>query len=449
MTNAIAKAIADSQRSYLAAKAAVADATSQLLTTGSSGLPAHRADLSRASEQLRHFSGWVYASVRPIAQRIAGQPIHVGRVRRPGRLGTKQLNPDPIDSHPILDLLADPNDLMVAWSLMFTTIASLELTGRSLWWLPGKRQILPIPTSWIVAFEGTTKFTAFKVRPPHSGEAFDIPADQCCYFSYPDPADPHGAVSPLQAAGGAVDADECMTASQAAMFRRGIHPSHAVIVGKEAMPDGHMMRPRLSPAQQRQIIGAIRKRYADVHNHGEPIILDGLIEDVKRLSNTPAEMDWLSSGKTTKARILQVFGTNPIIAGEVEGANRASSLAAEDHFCSYTLNPKITLLSQCMTEWLGPMFGGGVVVWIEECQPRDGEMELKKMELAAKHGVLRMNELRQFAGLPEDPAFQGQLVGGKDLTTTNLIERGVAEIVRGELGGAGADRILEMIGPAT
>lgn len=38
------------------------------------------------------------------------------------------------------------------------------------------------------------------------------------------------------------------------------------------------------------------------------------------------------------------------------------------------------------------------------------------------------------------------LVGGKDLTTTNLIEQGIAEIVRGELGGAGADRILERIG---
>ena len=68
-----------------------------------------------------------------------------------------------------------------------------------------------------------------------------------------------------------------------------------------------------------------------------------------------------------------------------------------------------------------------------------------KMELAAKHGVLRMNELRQFAGLPEDPAFQGQLVGGKNLLTHSRIEAGVAEFVRGELGGVGADGILELV----
>jgi phage portal protein BeeE len=332
MTSAITKALADVSRSYVAAKAAVANVGAAMLASGPTGLPTHRADLSRASEQLRHFTGWVYASIRPIAQRIAGQPIHVGHVRQPNRLGTKQAKVEALQTHPLLDLLADPNDLMVSWSLMFTTVASLELTGRALWWLPGKKQILPIPTSWIVAFEGSTKFTAFKVRPPHTGEAFDIPADECCYFSYPDPADPHGAVSPLQAAGGAVDADEAMTASQISMFRRGIHPSHAIIVGKAAHPDVPSgVRPRLTDAQQRQIIGAIRKRYADVGNHGEPLILDGLIEDVKRLSSTPAEMDWLNSGKTTKARIMQVIGTNPIIAGEIEGANRAADMLAVEH----------------------------------------------------------------------------------------------------------------------
>ena len=59
---------------------------------------------------------------------------------------------------------------------------------------------------------------------------------------------------------------------------------------------------------------------------------------------------------------------------------------------------------------------------------------------------MRINELRQFAGLPEDPAFQDQLIGGKNLLTHSLIEAGIAEIVRGELGGVGADRILGRIG---
>ena len=397
MSNALTKAFADSLRSYTSAKQSVSQVTSELLARGPSGLPTHRPDLAHATEQLRHFKGWVYASIRPIAQRIAGQPIHVGRVKSPDRFVTKRHQPtnvEPLDNHPILDLLHDPNDLMVSWSLMFTTVASLELTGRSLWWLPDKKQILPIPTSWIKAFEGTTKFTAFKVQPPHTGETFNLPADECVYFNYPDPADPHGATSPLQAVGGAVDADEAITTSQVSMFRRGIHPSHVVLVGKN--PETNL-RPRLTGPQQRQIIGAIRKRYADVHNHGEPLILDGLIEDVKKLSNTPAEMDWLNSGKSTKARIAQGFGTNPIIMGEIEGANRASATAADKHFCDWTINPKIVLLSQCLTEWLAPMFGEGLVVWIEPCTANDAEMQLKWVETLAKHSAITGDELRELS----------------------------------------------------
>jgi phage portal protein BeeE len=229
------------------------------------------------------------------------------------------------------------------------------------------------------------------------------------YFSYPDPADPHGAVSPLQAMAGAVDSDEAITTSRISMFRRGIHPSHAVIVGKNPHPDVPAgVRPRLTGAQERQIIGAIRKRYGGATRHGEPLILDGLIEDVKRLSNTPAEMDFLNSGKDTKSRIVQGFGTNPIVMGEVEGANRASASVAELHFCANTLNPKIVLISQCLTEWLAPMFGEGLTVWIEPCVPHDAEMSHRWATLLVKASAVTGDELRRISpfDLAEDKQFE-------------------------------------------
>lgn len=403
-TSAIDTALADTDRSYCRAKATVASIGTDLLSRGPSGALSQRSEFSKAAEQLRHFTGWVYASVRPIAQKIAGQPIRVGRAGSGPKRMKQAPDAEPLDTHPILDLLADPNDLMVAWSLIYSTVASLELTGSSLWWLPeidGRRQVFPIPTSWIQSTEGTTRFERWLIRPPnHTGEPLPIDADEACYFAYPNPADPHGTWSPLQASGAAVDADESMTASQRSMFARGIHPSHAVIVGKDATTG---RRPELNGPQQRQIIRAIRERYANVYNTGEPIILDGLIEDIKRLSNTPEEMDWLNSGKTTKGQITQGFGTNPIIMGELEGANRASALAAEFHFAEFTVNPKIALMSQCLTEWLGPMFGADgerLVVWIEPVVPRDADMELKRYQVLGQFAAVTVNELRAWAGLP-------------------------------------------------
>ena len=206
---------------------------------------------------------------------------------------------------------------------------------------------MPIPSNWIVGQEGSDQIESFHIRPTTTAEAFKLPIEECAYIHYPNPGDPHDATSPLQAIAGAVTADEAITDSQCAMFRRGIHPSHAIILGKQPHPDvPGGLRPSLTGVQQRQIIGAILKRYQGSSKHGEPLILDGLIEDVKRLSNTPSEMDWIASGKATKERISQGFGTNPIVMGQVEGANRARAGAADKHFVDFTVNPIIGLMGQ-------------------------------------------------------------------------------------------------------
>ena len=402
--NPIQQAIAQSDKSYRLAKAAIANAKpSDVLTpVTSGGIFSHRSDLSKASEQLKHFTGWVYSSIRPIAQRIAGQPIHVGKRKGKRKLGIKSYEDvKPLDSHELLELLADPNDLMVAWSLIYVTIVSLELTGRQLWWITeveGRKQILPIPTSWILGFEGTTSITSFRIRPPNAAEEFNIPSDECCYFAYPNPGDLHGAWSPLQAVAGAVDSDEAIESSRITAFKQGIHSTHAIRLGRNPHPDMQGgLRPRLTTTQQEQIVSAVKRRYQGLGKN-EPVILDGMIEEITRLSNTPDEMDWLSSEKSTKSRIMQGFGVNPIITGEIEGANRASSLAAEDHFTHYTINPKIQLLSETLTEWLGKIFGD-VVVWIEPCTVRDDEMKVRWVELLTQQGAISNAELRSLAPL--------------------------------------------------
>ena len=439
------KAACRGRRSYLSAKVAVASDADAMLASSRGGLPINAPNMANAAEQLRHFSGWVYSSIRPIAQRIAGQPIRVGRMKRGAFKGTRDAgNVEPLDGHPILDLLADPNELGVAWGLMFATVASLELTGRQLWWLPeidGRRQILPIPTTWIERIEGSTRYSGFKVRPPGAAESETLDAAECCYFSYPSPSDPRGVVAPLQAAAAAVDADEQIQRSQVAMFQNGIHPTHAIIVGKRAMPDGSVAtsdRPQLTGPQRRQIVDSIRSIYRGAAKHGEPLILNALIDDVKRLSNTPAEMDWLDSSKFLKARIAQAFGTNPIIMGEVEGANRASSTEAERHFVTFTINPKIELLSQCLTAWLAPMFavdGERLVIWIEPCVVRDDETDIRKWSLLIQTGGVTFDEVRAWAA--DLPPLE---FGGSD---TIGPANGMALAVRGQLANYGLENLMD------
>jgi phage portal protein BeeE len=276
-----------------------------------------------------------------------------------------------------------------------------------------------------------------------------LPIDECAYIHYPDPKDPHDALSPLQAIAGAVSVDESILDSQNATFRRGIHPSHALILGKQPsadVPGG--LRPHLTAAQERQIIGAVLKRYQGTSKHGEPLILDGLIEDIKQLSHSPSEMDWLNSGKASKERISQGFGVSPIIMGEIEGANRASAAVADQHFVNFTINPIIELMSQCLTEFLSPMFGGGIKVWIEPCIAKDADMALSWAMLLSNQGVLTAHELRQLSpfGLPHEKQFDNQLVGGQNMATTNPIAAGIASMVDGHLATVGAQNIIGEMG---
>ena len=370
--------------------------------------------------------------MRLIATRIAGQRICLARCRSApagrkhhrGKGAGNEL--EPLDSHPLLNVLADPSDLHTAWSLMFSTVASLELTGRALWWTTfdnGRRCLYHLPTKWIEAV--SPRRDAWKIRPEGATDSFTLPGSEIVHFFYPDPTDPLGCLSPLQRIAEAVVADESIQESQWRAFQNSMRPGLALIAGR--LPDSPTgqkgERPIFEPHQRRELIEAIRQIHQGVVNIGEPLILDGLIEDVKPIFKGIGEMDFLDSSKLTKSRILQGFGVSPILLGEVEGANRASATVADEIFVANKVNPLCELLSQAMTEWLGPIFSSGnekLAIWIEPAVARDAEQELQRWETAAKFGFVSQNEFRRY--LLNLPDVEG---GEKFMTPAMMLPRDV------------------------
>lgn len=421
--DSLSKAMDGAERMIAIARAkAATGSTIRLPQITNDVLAGHERFITGAAEQYAANRGWVYACVRLIATRIAGQPIRVGIAgKSPAPAGpafrTKAMQPagvEPLESHPLLDLLNDPSSLDVAFSHVFATVASLELTGRALWLVAaeedGRPSLLNIPISWVQ--EVDRKRTVWKIRPSRAGTPIPVPGNQVVYFHYKDPADPYGALSPLTALAAAVAADESISAAQAALFSKP-HPGLILTVGRMVGADGRPIdaRHKLTDAQRMQLVNAVRQAYGGVLQRGEPLILDGLIERAEKLSYTPQELDFLSSAKLTKSRILQGYNTSPILLGEVEGANRASATVADEIFCGNKVNPTIRLLSQCMTEWLGPLFarpGEKLVVWIDEAVPHDPEMKLKRLQLAAARGWITVNEGRAELGY-------GPVEGGDEL----------------------------------
>jgi hypothetical protein len=114
--DALVRAFSTADTAYMHAKQALAASSADaLLATAGGGLPGmlQQQNMSRAAHQLRAYRGWSFVAIRCIASRIAGQPVKLYLQRRSMR-GTKQAQPtklEPIESHALLDLLADPNPL--------------------------------------------------------------------------------------------------------------------------------------------------------------------------------------------------------------------------------------------------------------------------------------------------------------------------------------------------
>ncbi len=399
MSNYLDNAFSEASTMYGHAKAAAASSPGAMLTSGTIGMSLNQSKLSRHSEQYRHFRGWTFVAVRAIASRIAGQDICLAKLgERPK--GKKLFLPNslkslgdklaPIENHEFLDALCDPNPIMVKWSLMFSTVASMLLTGRGYWWVSEAEkglEIWPIPSHWIEPSDAMRG--GWKLKPTGL-EEHELPPEAIIAYSFPDPSNPFGAVSPLQSQALAVATDEEIQHAQHRAFLNGINPGLLVRVGK----NDQGIRPTLNGGQRQEIISAILKQYGGTVNRQNPLIVDGMIEGVEKLTTSPQEMDFLSSGNQTKSRILQAFGVNPIVVGEIEGANRASAVVAEQNFCSETIGPICELMSQSLTRWCRLWYGQKLTAWVEPCRVHDPEQKLKEWQTARAAGDVTTNEFR-------------------------------------------------------
>lgn len=384
-----------------------------------------------------------FAAIRPLAVKVAEQSVRVGvkksatRGRSIGRgmvtkgasflevvrtapeFILKELNSDAVDvieSHPIIDLFESPNDYLTKWALLYLTAYSMEAVGEAVWWCDfdgDSKSIWYWPRHWIkpVTVNGVA-FAKWKVTLPGLPDDFPlIDGADIINFRYPDPSNPTQAHSPTQSLSRPINTLDHTMDAQLASMKNAIRPTLGVVIGDVLpAPGGGTMRPELTPEQRKQIIEALRLAYRGAMHSGDPIILDGLISDLKQVFPNPAELDYLNSSGSVRDQISEGYGTNPIVMGRIEGANRASSAVAHDGFYSLKVNPLLTLISEEMTRKIGPRFssdGTKLSVWLTQARSRDEDLALRQISLLAGQGWVRPSlVLRQF-GLPPDDKVDG------------------------------------------
>lgn len=400
-------------------------------------------DVGMYEDQFKHYAGHPYAIVRTIANRIAGQPLHHARkvigadVKRYKGLPLANKEYLPLlyknqaaslrefTDGPILEAFRNPNPLMVQHTLVFNTIACLEVTGKGFWWMRyedgdddgdgvgGEPQLWYIPPQWMEPIHTNDRlFAGWRVRPNGGGEPWILSGDEVVYFYYSDISNPLEAYSPFTALAQPIMAHESIQESKRRSFLNSVQPSVAITIGQPAEASGAgaaMPIPILSRPQRKALKSILMEEYRGTLASGLPLILDGFIKDFKQLYMSPRELDFLNSGSATVQELNMGFGMNGISMGQVEGANRASSATADDHLCDNVVNPRLVMLSQVATRTMPRFFvkGGGrsdLVYW-EPAKSRDAELELKERESMYDRGIINRNDWRSAKGM--DPIQDG------------------------------------------
>lgn len=384
------------------------------------------------AEQYAHVISAAYSAISLVSKRAADQPAFVGKLTNnpskgrslkdhvaKGRITVpqhlKSINPENvevIEDHPLVAAMNDPNEIHCRFNMMFQTFWSIQATGRANWMAmqkDGRYCFYYLPAQWCTPIHtGQRFYDHWKVQPPGSTkDPVKVPRELMSYFHLPDPADPFGVIAPMQRMSRTIIADQEIEKSQEVVFRNGMMPIYAVTTGdgmSETFPGGGGTNmPELETHQRQQIWSMIQRQYTGAIKHGLPIILDALLRDVKRISETPDKMAFQEAGQMTEGRVYKGFGVNPISAGQVEGANRASSAVADHHLVSNSINPMLNLASQVITKRTAPLFAGEnerLVFWFQPAVAFDPEQEQLQWEWASNNQAVTRNEIRSRINLP-------------------------------------------------
>lgn len=283
-----------------------------------------------------------YRAVRMIAEAAASVPFLL--YEREAEL----------TEHPLLALLARPNPMQTGAALMEQAYAGLHIAGnayleavslegspRELYALRADRmRVVPGRDGWAEAYVYAA-----------GGREVTLAREDVLHLKLFHPLDDHYGLSPLEAAGQAVDLLNAMAAWNKALLDNAARPSGALVYrgadGGESLSDEQFARLKAELSEQHQ--GA--------KGAGRPLVLDGGLA-WQPMSLSPHEMDFENGRQAASRDIAMAFGVPPMLLGVPGDATYANYKAATRAFWRQTVLPLVGRMAEALSAWLGPSFGG-------------------------------------------------------------------------------------------
>lgn len=309
-----------------------------------------------------------------------------------------------VPNHPMLNLIASPNDHLTGRQTMKLLQIHLDLAGET--FLPlDLRGRMPVGY-WPLPPNAVMNLPDYMLPPDEQfyqvafGRVYGrISPDQMLHIRHPDPADPMGrGVGKGFTLGDELDTDEYAARFAKNYFYNNTIP--AAVIAIEGMPTGD------NPAAKR-FKEDLQKNHQGADNAGKVLVTSGKTT-ISRLDTDFQKMDLKALRKGTNDFIRMNWRVPPEIVGDLTSSNKATAWAAQDALAKQCIVPRGEFFRTEFQLRLMPRLAGpDDVLDFESPIPEDREHELRVM--GTFPSAFTYNEARELAGKKPDPALKGYL----------------------------------------
>jgi HK97 family phage portal protein len=162
------------------------------------------------------------------------------------------------------------------------------------------------------------------------------------------PVNDHYGMSPIEAAGVAIDIHNTASSWNKALLDNAARPSGALVY---AAKSGN-----LTGEQYARLKAELEEGFQGARNAGRPLLLEGGL-DWKPLSLSPKEMDFVQAKHAAAREIALALGVPPMLLG-IPGDNTYSNYQeAQRSLWRQTVLPLVNRTAKAFSAWLSPAFG--------------------------------------------------------------------------------------------
>jgi HK97 family phage portal protein len=321
-----------------------------------------------------------------------------------------------IQAHPLLRLLAKPNDLYGGAALIESLIAYRAIAGNS--YLEAVGPDRRPPTELYSHRPDRVKLVTGNSQEPIRGYEYSVNGQtkrieraRMLHWKTFNPLDDWYGMPPLVAASRSVDMNNAGRAWNVSLMQNSARPSGLVVLkGLSAPPatvSENAKEPTKNPVQR--MIDEI-KNWAGAANAGRVGILGVPKEgDIswQQTAFTPLECSWMEGLGLSAREICVVLNVPSLLVGDVAAKTYANYAEARKALYQDGIFPLLDLLVSDLNNWLCPMYGDGLFLGydtdkvdaVQEDRNKAHERSRKNWE----SGLLRHDEARAAIGYGEDP----------------------------------------------